>query len=53
MVFNPLQKVEDARDTGRLPNKVYHLIVNRFHIIRDGVKRIEKATGIRLSLLLC
>jgi hypothetical protein len=45
MVFNPLQKVEDARDAGRLPDKLYHLIVNRFHIIRDGVKRIEKATG--------
>ncbi|MGC2427218.1 MAG: hypothetical protein WA421_09295, partial [Nitrososphaeraceae archaeon] len=45
MVFNPLQKVEDARDAGRLPDKLYHLIVNRFHIIRDGVTRIEKATG--------
>jgi hypothetical protein len=45
MVFNPLQKVEDARDAGRLPDKLYHLIVNRFHIIRDGVQRIEKATG--------
>jgi len=46
MVFNPLQKVEDARDTGRLPNKVYHLILNRFHIITEGIKRIEKATGL-------
>lgn len=46
MVFNPLQKVEDARDTGRLPNKVYRLIINRFHIITEGIKRIEKATGL-------
>jgi hypothetical protein len=46
MVFNPLRKVEDARDTGRLPNKVYHLILNRFHIITEGIKRIEKATGL-------
>jgi hypothetical protein len=44
MIFNPLQKVEDARDSGLLPNKVYRLIVNRFHIITEGIKRIEKAT---------
>jgi hypothetical protein len=46
MVFNPLQKVEDSRDTGRLPNKIYRLIINRFHIITEGIKRIEKATGL-------
>ena len=44
MVFNPLQKVEDARNTGRLPNKVYRLIIDRFHIITEGIKRIEKAS---------
>jgi hypothetical protein len=46
MVFNPLQKIEDSRDTGQLPNKVYRLIINRFHIITQGIKRIEKATGL-------
>jgi hypothetical protein len=46
MVFNPLQKVEDAKDAGRLPSKVYRLIVNRFHIIIEGIKRIEKVTGL-------
>ena len=35
------------QDAGRLPDKLYHLIVNRFHIIRDGIRKISKrATGI-------
>lgn len=46
MSFNPLQKVQDAKDSGRISQKIYNLICNRFHIIEEGINRIERASGL-------
>ena len=47
MVFNSLQKVEDALNNGQLPRKIYDLIVNRYEIVSKGIQRIENATGLK------
>ena len=44
---DPLIKVEHARNTGQLPKMVYELIVNRFHIVKEGITRIEKASELK------
>jgi hypothetical protein len=46
MPFNPLTKLEYAKDKGQIPNAVYQLIIKRFHIVADGISRIEKASGL-------
>ena len=47
MSFDPLHKVHDAAKAGLLPHKVYQTIVDRFHLVTEGVARVEKASGIR------
>jgi hypothetical protein len=46
MPFNPLTKLEYAKDKGQIPDAVYQLIIKRFHIVADGISRIEKASGL-------
>jgi hypothetical protein len=46
MVFNPLQKVEEAQKKGQFSSNVYQLILKRFHIVTEGIERIEKASGL-------
>ena len=46
MPFNPLTKLAYAKDKGQIPNAVYQLIIKRFHIVADGISRIEKASGL-------
>ena len=43
-------KVQEARLKGLLPDKVVSLIENRFHIILEGITRIEKASGINFPI---
>ncbi len=43
-------KVQEARLKGLLPDKVVSLIENRFHIVLDGINRIEKASGINFPI---
>jgi hypothetical protein len=47
MSFDPLRKVHDAGKAGLLPPKVYQTIVDRFHLVTEGVARVEKASGIK------
>jgi hypothetical protein len=47
MVFNSLQKLEDSLNSGRLPNKIYDLILRRYEIVTKGIKRIENAAGLK------
>jgi hypothetical protein len=47
MVFNSLQKVEDALHSGQLPRKIYDLIVDRYEIVSKGIERIENAAGLK------
>jgi hypothetical protein len=50
MPFNPLTKLENSKDKGQIPNQVYQLIIKRFHIVADGITRIEKASGLNYPI---
>ncbi len=43
-------KVQEARLKGLLPDKVVSLIEERFHIVVEGINRIEKASGINYPI---
>jgi len=45
--LDPLIRIKDAHLKGLIPDDVYDLVVKRFHIIVEGINRIEKASGIR------
>ncbi len=45
--MDPLRKVEDAKFAKLIPQSVYKKIVTRFKFVKEGVKRIEKASGIK------
>lgn len=47
MVLNPLRMIEDARGSARIPDKIYQRIEERFHIVMDGINRIEHASGLK------
>lgn len=47
MVFNSLQKVEEALKSGQLPGNIYDLILDRYDIVTEGIKRIENAAGLK------
>ena len=42
--------VRITTDSGQLPTKVYRLINDRFHLVTQGISRVERATGIRYPL---
>ena len=42
--------VRITTDSGQLPTKVYRLINDRFHLVIQGISRIERATGITYPL---
>ncbi|MDQ6667595.1 MAG: hypothetical protein M3Y53_05130 [Thermoproteota archaeon] len=39
--------IEDARGSARIPEKIYQRIGERFHIVMDGINRIEHASGLK------
>lgn len=45
--FDPLYKIHDAYKTGQLSQKVYNLVVKRFPLVAEGVKRVEEASGLK------
>jgi hypothetical protein len=47
MVFDSLQKVEDALNSGQLPKKTYDLILHRYEIVTNGIRRIESAARLK------
>ena len=47
MVFNSLQKVDDALNSGQLPKKTYDLILHRYEIVTNGIRRIENAARLK------
>jgi hypothetical protein len=44
--FDPLYKVHNAYRLGQIPQKVYDLIIKRFPLVIDGIKRVEGASGL-------
>jgi hypothetical protein len=47
MVFDSLQKVEAALNSGQLPKKTYDLILHRYEIVTNGIRRIENAARLK------
>lgn len=45
--FDPLYKVHGALKAGQLPQKVYNLIIERFPLVTEGIKRVEEASGLK------
>jgi hypothetical protein len=45
--FDPLYKVHDAYKVGQIPQKVYNLVMKRFPLVKEGIRRIEKASGLK------
>jgi hypothetical protein len=44
--FDPLYKIHNAYRLGQIPQKVYDLIMKRFPLVMDGIKRVEEASGL-------
>ena len=44
--MNPLIKLTQAYENGAIPKETYELILKRFSLVSDGIKRIEKASSI-------
>jgi hypothetical protein len=44
--FDPLYKVHNAYRLGQIPHKVHDLIMKRFPLVIDGIKRVEEASGL-------
>src|SRR5919198_3756499 len=45
--FDPLYKVHDAFKAGHLPQKIYDLVVERFPLVTEGIKRVEQASVLK------
>ncbi len=44
--FDPLYKVHNAYRLGQIPQKIYDLILKRFPLVTEGIKRVEEASGL-------
>src|SRR3712207_175598 len=44
--FDPLYKVHNAYRIGQIPQKVYDLILKRFPLVIEGIRRVEEASGL-------
>jgi len=45
--FDPLYKVREAYKAGQLPQKIYNLVIDRFPLVTEGIKRVEEASGLK------
>jgi hypothetical protein len=45
--FDPLYKVHDAYRVGQISQEVYDLITKRFPLVKDGIRRVEQAAGLK------
>ncbi|MBC8251635.1 MAG: hypothetical protein H8E89_08625 [Candidatus Nitrosopelagicus sp.] len=45
--MNPLQKLSQSLENGLIPQSTFDLIQKRFHLVSDGILRIEKASSIK------
>jgi hypothetical protein len=44
--FDPLYKVHDVFKSGQIPQEVYDLVIKRFPLVKQGIKRVEEAAGL-------
>jgi hypothetical protein len=47
MSFDPLYKVHEAAKAGQIPDKTYKLVVERLDLVKEGIERVEKASGLK------
>jgi len=45
--FDPLYKVHNAYKAGQIPQKAYDLVIKRFPLVTEGIKRVEEASGMK------
>ena len=45
--FDPLYKVHNAYRLGQITQKVYDLVIKRFPLVIEGIKRVEEASGLK------
>jgi hypothetical protein len=45
--MNPLQKLSESFDNGLISESSYELIKKRFHLVSEGITRIENASSIK------
>ena len=45
--MDPLKKLSQSLENGVIPESTYELIQKRFHLVSDGIMRIEKASSIK------
>ena len=45
--FDPLYKVHDLYKVGQIPQRVYNLVIKRFPLVEQGIKRIEEASDLK------
>ncbi len=45
--FDPLYKLRDAYKAGQVPQKIYDLVIDRFLLVTEGIKRVEAASGLK------
>jgi len=48
--MNPLQKLSESFDNGMIPESTYELIKKRFHLVSEGITRIENASSIKFPI---
>ncbi len=47
MVFDPLIKARNSKELELIPSEIYGAIVKRLNVVEMGIKRIERASGIK------
>jgi hypothetical protein len=45
--FDPLYKIHDAYKVGQIPQKAYNLVMKRFPLVVEGIRRVEEASGLK------
>jgi hypothetical protein len=45
--FDPLYKVHNGYKAGQLPQKIYDLVIERFPLVTEGIRRVEEASGLK------
>jgi hypothetical protein len=45
--FDPLYKIHDAYKVGQISRKVYSVVLKRFPLVIEGIRRVEEASGLK------
>ena len=49
--MNPLHKLSEFFENGIIPESTYELIQKRFHLVSEGITRIEKSSSIKYPII--